>query len=129
MKNRDKNIIVVALGGNALLRKGQKGSFEEQYNNIVQTCKILADMVQAGYKLVITHGNGPQVGATILRHDAGEKLYNIPPFPMDVCGAETQGFIGYMIQQALTNELSRRGLKKNVVTIVTRVVVDKNDPD
>ncbi|MCF8884273.1 MAG: carbamate kinase [Nitrososphaerota archaeon] len=129
MKNRDKNIIVVALGGNALLRKGQKGSFEEQYNNIVQTCKILADMVQAGYKLVITHGNGPQVGATILRHDAGEKLYNIPPFPMDVCGAETQGFIGYMIQQALTNELSRRGLKKNIVTIVTRVVVDKNDPD
>ncbi len=129
MKTRHRNLMVIALGGNALLRRNQRGSFEEQYENVRQTCKILADIIEAGYNIVITHGNGPQVGATILRHDAGEKLYNIPAFPMDVCGAETQGFIGYMIQQALVNELSSRNLRKHVVTIVTRVVVDKEDPD
>lgn len=126
---RKRNLMVIALGGNALLRRGQKGSFDEQYGNVEQTCRILADIIEAGYEIVITHGNGPQVGATILRHDAGEKLYNIPAFPMDVCGAETQGFIGYIIQQALTNELEHRGIEKKVVTIITRVVVDKDDPD
>ncbi|MEM1583735.1 MAG: carbamate kinase [Nitrososphaerota archaeon] len=129
MIERNRNLMVIALGGNALLRRGQRGTFDEQYENVKQTCKILTDIIEAGYEIVITHGNGPQVGATILRHDAGEKLYNIPAFPMDVCGAETQGFIGYIIQQALTNELRSRGIEKNVVTIVTRVVVDKNDPD
>ncbi|MCS7095289.1 MAG: carbamate kinase, partial [Thaumarchaeota archaeon] len=117
-------LLVVALGGNALLRKGQKGSFEEQYDNVVETSKYLADLVERGYRLVVTHGNGPQIGATMLRHDAGLKLYNIPPFPMDVCGAETQGFIGYMIQQALRTELKRRGIDKYVITVITRVIVD-----
>lgn len=126
---REKNLIVVALGGNALLRRGQKGSFEEQYANVERTSRFLADLVERGYKLVITHGNGPQVGATLLRHDAGQKMYDIPPFPMDVCGAETQGFIGYMIQQTLRNELKRRGIDKYVVTVVTRVIVDEDDPD
>jgi len=121
--------MVIALGGNALLRRNQRGTIDEQYDNVKQTCRILADIVETGYRIVVTHGNGPQVGATILRHDAGEKLYNIPAFPMDVCGAETQGFIGYLIQQALSNELSTRGIEKQVVTIVTRVVVDKEDPD
>lgn len=129
MKSRQKNLMVIALGGNALLRRNQKGTIDEQYENVKQTCRILADIVEAGYHIVVTHGNGPQVGATILRHDAGEKLYNIPAFPMDVCGAETQGFIGYLIQQALSNELSTRGIERQVVTIVTRVVVDKEDPD
>lgn len=122
------NLVLVALGGNALLRKGEKGSFEEQYRNVADTVKRIADLVERGYKVVITHGNGPQVGATLLRHDAGQKLYGIPPFPMDVCGAETQGFIGYAIQQALRNELKSRGLDKYVVTVVTRVIVDKEDP-
>ncbi|MCS7126004.1 MAG: carbamate kinase [Aigarchaeota archaeon] len=129
MNRREEKLVVIALGGNALLRRGQNGTFEEQYENVKQTCKILADLIENGYKLAITHGNGPQVGATILRHDAGFRVYGVPPFPMDVCGAETQGFIGYMIQQALTNELLMRGIKKNVITIITRVVVDKNDPD
>jgi len=129
MRSRRKNLMVIALGGNALLRRNQRGTIDEQYDNVKQTCRILADIVEAGYHIVVTHGNGPQVGATILRHDAGEKLYNIPAFPMDVCGAETQGFIGYLIQQALSNELSTRGIGKQVVTIVTRVVVDKEDPD
>jgi len=123
-----RELIVVALGGNALLRRGQKGTFEEQYRNVKETAKFLADLIQRGYRLTITHGNGPQVGATLLRHDAGEKLYQVPAFPMDVCGAETQGFIGYMIQQALRDELRRRGIDRDVVTIVTRVVVDKDDP-
>jgi len=129
MRSRRKNLMVIALGGNALLRRNQRGTIDEQYDNVKQTCRILADIVETGYRIVVTHGNGPQVGATILRHDAGEKLYNIPAFPMDVCGAETQGFIGYLIQQALSNELSTRGIEKQVVTIVTRVVVDKEDPD
>ncbi len=121
-------LIVVALGGNALLRRGDKGTFEEQYRNVGNAAKYLADIVEAGHRLVITHGNGPQVGATLLRHDAGQKLHNIPAFPMDACGAETQGFIGYIIQQNLRNELKRRGIDKYVITVVTRVIVDKNDP-
>ncbi|MCS6783877.1 MAG: carbamate kinase [Candidatus Caldarchaeum sp.] len=121
-------LIVVALGGNALLRRGDKGSFEEQYRNVQEAAKYLADIVEAGHKLVITHGNGPQVGATLLRHDAGQKIHDIPAFPMDACGAETQGFIGYVIQQNLRNELKRRGLDKYVITVITRVIVDKDDP-
>lgn len=120
-------MIVIALGGNALLQRDQNGTFSEQYSNVCATASRLADVVELGYSVVITHGNGPQVGATLLRHDAGYKLYSVPPFPMDVCGAETQGFIGYMIQQALHNEFARRGIKKSIVTLVTRVLVDKND--
>ncbi len=125
--DRDPKLMVVALGGNALLRRGQRGSIEEQYGNVTITSRWLADLVDEGYRLVITHGNGPQVGATLLRHEAGQKLYGIPAFPMDVCGAETQGFIGYMIQQTLRNELKARGLDKYVITVVTRVIVDEDD--
>ena len=123
-----KERMVIALGGNALLKKGQKGSFEEQYLNVKRTAKLLAELVERGYEIVITHGNGPQIGASLLRHDAGQRLYNIPAFPMDVCGAETQGFIGYMIQQALINELRRRGINKCVITVITEVLVSKSDP-
>jgi len=119
------NLVVVALGGNAILRRGERGTFEEQYRNICNTVQRIADLVQAGYRLVITHGNGPQVGATLLRHDAGKNV--VPPFPLDACGAETQGFIGYMIQQALRNELKKRGLDRYVVTVVTRVIVSPDD--
>ncbi|MFP3417115.1 MAG: carbamate kinase [Nitrososphaeria archaeon] len=124
----EKNLIVIALGGNALLQRGQKGTFQEQYENTKITAKKIADLIERGYKVVITHGNGPQVGATLLRHDAGQKIYGIPAFPMDVAGAETQGFIGYMIQQSLRNELKARKIDKYVVTIVTRTIVDENDP-
>jgi carbamate kinase len=119
------NLVVVALGGNAILRRGEKGTFEEQYHNICDTVQPIADLVQSGCRMVITHGNGPQVGATLLRHDAGKNI--VPPFPLDACGAETQGFIGYMIQQALRNELKKRGSDKYVVTLVTRVIVDSDD--
>lgn len=99
--------------------------FEEQYQNICNTARRMADLVQAGYRVVITHGNGPQVGATLLRHEAGKNI--VPPFPLDACVAETQGFIGYMIQQALRNELKKRGLDRYVITVVTRVIVDGGD--
>jgi carbamate kinase len=119
-------LIVIALGGNALLQRSQKGTFEDQYANVQKTAKKIADLTEQGYRIVITHGNGPQVGATLLRHEAGKNL--VPPFPLDACGAETQGFIGYMIQQALRNELKSRGIDKYVVTVVTRVIVDQHDP-
>jgi carbamate kinase len=122
-----KEIVVIALGGNALLQRGQQRTFEAQYDNVKQTAVPIADLVQAGYKVVITHGNGPQVGDDLLRQDAGSKLHGLPPFPMDACGAETQGFIGYMIQQGLRNELKKRGIDKYAVTLVTRMLVDKDD--
>ncbi len=119
-------LVVVALGGNALLQRSQKGTFDDQYANVKRTAEKIADLVQGGYEIVLTHGNGPQVGATLLRHEAGKGL--VPPLPLDACGAETQGFIGYMIQQALRNVLKSRGVDKYVVTVVTRVIVDKHDP-
>jgi carbamate kinase len=118
-------LIVIALGGNALLKRGEKGSFEEQYHNVKETVTKIAGLIERGYKVVMTHGNGPQVGATLLRHEAAKSI--VPVFPLDACGAETQGFIGYMIQQALRNELKSRGLDKYVATIITRVIVDKHD--
>lgn len=120
-----EKLIVIALGGNALLKRGQKGSFEDQYNNIKQTVTKMADLIERGYKIVLTHGNGPQVGATLLRHEAAKGI--VPAFPLDACGAETEGFIGYMVQQALRNELKARGVDKYVITIITRVIVDKHD--
>ncbi|MGB9729849.1 MAG: carbamate kinase [Thermoprotei archaeon] len=124
----NSELLLIALGGNALIKKGEKGSFEEQYKNVQNVTKLLVQLIEAGNKLVITHGNGPQVGATLLRHDAGNKLFNIPVFPMDACTAETQGFIGYIIQHVLQNEIRSRGINKEVITVITRVIVDKNDP-
>lgn len=125
--NREKPV-VIALGGNALLQRGQRGTFEEQYENVRRATKRVADLIEAGYSIAITHGNGPQVGATIIRHDAGARLAGIPAFPMHACGAETQGFIGYMIQQALQNELNGMNLRREVVTVLTRTLVSAEDP-
>ena len=119
-------LVVIALGGNALLQRKQKGTFEDQYGNVEKTAVKIADLIEQGYGIVLTHGNGPQVGATLLRHDAAKTI--VPPLPLDACGAETQGFIGYMIQQALRNELKSRGVEKYVVTVITRVTVDLHDP-
>ena len=117
---------VVALGGNAILQREERGTFNEQYNNIRETASRLADAVEAGRHIVITHGNGPQIGATLIRHEMAKTA--VPPLPLDACGAETQGLLGYMIQQTIEAELYRRNLKRPVVTIVTQVLVDKNDP-
>ncbi len=124
----EKKTVVIALGGNAILQPGQKGTFEEQLRNVYHTAEQLADMVLSGrWRIVITHGNGPQVGQILLQNDAAKHL--VPPMPMDVCGAESQGLIGYMIQQALHNILARRGRPDiPIVTLVTQVLVDKDDP-
>lgn len=121
--------VVIALGGNAILQRGQRGTYEEQMENVRKTAKQIVDItLDNDYEVIITHGNGPQVGALLLHMDAGQQLYGIPAQPMDVAGAMTQGQIGYMIQQAIINELKRRGIYKPVATVVTQVLVDKDDP-
>lgn len=121
-----KPVTVVALGGNAILQRNEKGTFDQQYKNVRDTASRLADAIESGRHIVITHGNGPQIGATLIRHEMAKK--QVPPLPLDACGAETQGLLGYMIQQSLEDELYRRSLKHPVVTIVTQVLVDKKDP-
>jgi len=118
--------IVLALGGNALLKKGRKGTYEEQFNNAKKTAKTICDIIELGYDVIITHGNGPQVGAILLQNEAGIEK-DIPSMPLDVVNAESQALIGYMLQQTIQNELAKRGLRKNVVSIITQVIVDKND--
>jgi carbamate kinase len=124
----EKEIVVIALGGNAILRPGQRGTFEEQMENIRTTCEQLAEMVTSGrYKIVITHGNGPQIGNILLQNEAAKEV--AAPMPLDACGAESQGLIGYMIQQTLHNILAQRGRGDiPIVTVITQVVVDKADP-
>jgi len=124
----EKEIVVIALGGNAILQPGQRGTFEEQMENIRTTCAQLAQMVTSGkYKLVITHGNGPQVGNILLQNELAKEA--AAPMPLDVCGAESQGLIGYMIQQTLHNILGSQGRGDiPIATVITQVVVDKHDP-
>ncbi len=122
-----KKLAMVAFGGNALLRSGQKGTYAEQLENVTSTCQSLHKLYQQDYDLVIGHGNGPQVGNVMLQHDAGAKVYNIEPQPMDVCVAETQGSIGYMIELAFRNIFLKEDIRKHVITLVTQVVVDEND--
>ena len=123
-----EKLAVVAFGGNALLRSGQKGTFEEQVANVERTCENLVPLLEQGYQLIIGHGNGPQVGNGLLRHAAGEKEYGLPAMPMDFCGAETQGSIAYLIETALERVLVRHGLHRPVVSLVTRVEVKADDP-
>ncbi|MEI6243196.1 MAG: carbamate kinase [Chlamydiota bacterium] len=117
--------ILVALGGNALLRSGEKGSAEEQLYHVQETADHFLDLIQSGYSLLITHGNGPQVGSILLANEMAKE--KIPPMPLDICGAESQGMIGYMIQRTVYNRLIRANIQKPVVTIVTQTLVDKND--
>lgn len=121
-------LAVVALGGNALLRGDQAGTIEEQEQNTTDTLENLVFLLKEGYDLVITHGNGPQVGNILMRNDAGEQLYGIAQMPLDICVADSQGGIGYMIERMFKNVLNKHGIKKNVVCLVTPVVVDKDDP-
>ena len=118
--------LVIALGGNAILKKGERGTYEEQLKNAERTANKIADLVELGYDVVITHGNGPQVGALLIQNEAARDL--TPPMPLDVLNAETQAFIGYMIQRALRNEFLSRGIDREIVTIVTQVVVREDDP-
>jgi carbamate kinase len=129
MAAKSKTRLVAALGGNAILQPGQKGTYEEQRVNVKKTAKHLANMIMSKkYQVIITHGNGPQVGAILLQNDAGQAAFNVPAMPMDVCGAESQGLIGYMIQQSLRDIFSEGGQPDiPIATVVTQVIVDKND--
>ena len=118
--------IVIALGGNSILRANEKGTFEEQYSNLRQTSERLLGLLVAGNRIVITHGNGPQVGNLLLASEAAKDT--VPLMPLEICGAATQGFMGFMIQNTLANCLREAGLKHNVTTVVTQVIVDRNDP-
>lgn len=123
-----KKLAVVALGGNAILRGNEEGTIEQQERNSTETLENLVYLLKEGYELVITHGNGPQVGNILMRNDAGEQLYNIPQMPLDICVADSQGGIGYMIERMMRNVLKKHGIKKNVITMVTLVEVNENDP-
>jgi carbamate kinase len=123
-----KRLAVVALGGNALLRGDQLGTIDEQEKNTTDTLENLIFLIRDGYDLVLTHGNGPQVGNILMRNDAGEQMYGIAQMPIDICVADSQGGIGYMIERMFRNVLNKHGIKKNVVCIVTQVLVDKDDP-
>ena len=124
----NKRIAVVALGGNALLRGNEVGTIQQQEKNTYDTCLHLTKLIKNGFELVITHGNGPQVGNIMLRNEAGYKEYKIPQMPLDICVADSQGGIGYMIERQIKNILREYKIRKNVVTVVTQVLVDKNDP-
>ena len=121
-------LVVVALGGNALLRSNQKGTYKEQIENVTETCEALMSFIKNGDNLIIGHGNGPQVGNVMLQHEAGAKMFDVQPMPMDFCVSETQGSIGYLIETGFRKVLSKNGFKHNIVTLVTRVLVDGNDP-
>ncbi len=121
-------LAVIALGGNALLRGDQIGTIDEQEKNTFATLENLVYLIKEGYDIVIGHGNGPQVGNILMRNDAGEQMYNIPQMPLDICVADSQGGIGYMIERMLRNVMKKHNIDKDIVTLVTSVVVDKNDP-
>lgn len=119
--------IVVALGGNAIKQAEEIGTNEEQFENVSIACESIFKLIKEGYKVVITHGNGPQSGNLMVQQDLGTSA--VPPMPMDIVGAMTQGQIGYMIQQTLQNILKRNNFDIPVATVVTQVVVSKDDPD
>lgn len=122
-----KKLAVVALGGNALLRAGQEGTISEQEQNAYDTSENIFKLIERGYDLVITHGNGPQVGNILLANQAGKQVHNLPEMPLDICVAYSQGFIGYVIEQQLRNVIKARDMDRDIITIITRVLVNKDD--
>jgi len=117
---------VLAIGGNSLIRDNAHVALSWQYEAVKETSKYIADLIGEGLSIVITHGNGPQVGFIYRRGELAR--HELPLIPLDICGADTQGAIGYMIQKALLNEFRKRGLTKEVTTIVTQTIVSRNDP-
>jgi carbamate kinase len=117
--------IVIALGGNAIKQWDQQGTAAEQYENVKISCARIVKIIERGYRVVITHGNGPQVGNLLIQQEEAAKA--VPAQPLNICGAMSQGQIGFMIQQALLNELKDARLSRNVVTLITQVMVDRED--
>lgn len=121
-----RKIAVVAVGGNALIKDPKRQTVPDQYAAAEETMGYVADMIAAGWDVVVTHGNGPQVGFILRRSELS--MHELHPVPLDYCGADTQGAIGYMFQQSLRNAFKARGMAKNAVTVVTQCLVDRNDP-
>ena len=119
-------IVLVAMGGHAFMQKGEKGTIEDHERNAERIASLLMTLVDRGYHLVITHGNGPQVGNLLIQHEMGKE--EVPPMPLDVLVAMTEGSLGYILQQSLLNQLRNKQLRRYVVTVVTQVLVDENDP-
>ena len=119
-------LAVVAIGGNSLIKDEAHKSVPDQFAAVRETAVHIADMIAEGWNVVITHGNGPQVGFILLRSEYSRSVMHT--VPLDSCGADTQGAIGYMIQQSLHNEFLRRGIQRQSVTVVTQVLVDRHDP-
>ena len=119
---------VVAIGGNSLILNKNAQTVADQYHAVTVTVKHIVDMIELGWRVVVTHGNGPQVGFLLRRSEIANKEFGLHTLPLVVCGADTQGGIGYEIQQALINELARRGIKEPSMAVITQVVVDAQDP-
>jgi len=122
MKNK---IIVIALGGNAILQANQEGTYEEQVSNVKIAVHEIVNIIKKGYRVVLTHGNGPQVGNLYIQNSLAGEV--VPPMPLDACSAKSQGLIGYFIQQEMRNELARNNIDIPIATLVTQVLVDEND--
>ena len=123
----EKKICVIAIGGNSLIKDAKHQGVEDQYEAARETTYHIADMIEAGWDVAIAHGNGPQVGFILRRSEIAAKVEGMHEVPLDVCGADTQGAIGYALQQTLQNELFKRKINKSVATIITQTLVDKND--
>ncbi|MBM3144093.1 MAG: carbamate kinase [Chloroflexi bacterium] len=123
-----KKLAVIAIGGNSLIKDKNHQTVEDQYQAARETTYHITDMIEAGWDVAIGHGNGPQVGFILRRSEIAAKVEGMHEVPLDVCGADSQGAIGYALQQTLQNELARRGIDKPVATVVTQVAVDSNDP-
>lgn len=121
-----KKRAVIALGGNALIKKGQKGTIYEQFANTRESCRSIVQMIKDGWDVVITHGNGPQVGALVLQNQIARDI--TPEMPLGICVAESEGLIGYMVQQCLSNALQREHIEKAVIALITQVIVKPDDP-
>ena len=123
-----KKVAVVAIGGNSLIKSKQHHSVEDQYKAAQETSIHLVDMIEAGWDIAVGHGNGPQVGFILRRSEIAHKVEGMHEVPLDVCGADSQGAIGYSLQQTIHNELKTRGIEKTAATVITQVRVDANDP-
>ena len=128
MADHSRKVAVVAIGGNSLIRDSKHQSVEDQYEAAKESTHHIADMIDAGWDVAIGHGNGPQVGFILRRSEIASKVAGMHEVPLDVCGADSQGAIGYALQQNLQNVLFQRGVKKNVATVITQTLVDRSDP-
>lgn len=123
-----KKVAVVAIGGNSLIKSKAQQTVEDQYQAAKETAYHLVDMIEEGWEIAVGHGNGPQVGFILRRSEIAHKVEGMHEIPLDVCGADSQGAIGYALQQNIQNELKKRGISKSAATVITQVRVDPNDP-